>query len=269
MLETQPGVHLHWHEEGAGRPVVLVHGWSMSSRALGGLARSLAPSRRALALDLRGHGASSAPVDGYAVEDHARDLAAWMERLDLDGAALVGWSMGAQIALEALPAVERRVDRLVLMSMTPRFTAAPDWPHGLPESTVRALALRLERGPERTLRRFFDGMFAPDELEPGRLDDLAAEILAGGPSVAPVAARRGLDALVAADQRDRLPSVRVPTLLVHGDRDAICLPAASAHAEARIARARRCVLSGAGHAPHLSRPAAVLDLLRGFVEGAA
>jgi pimeloyl-[acyl-carrier protein] methyl ester esterase len=255
------------HEErGRGRPLVLVHGWAMSSRALGDLAGALARTHRTLALDLRGHGRSAAPETGYAVEDHAGDLVAFFERLELDGAVLAGWSLGAQVALEALPALAGRVRALVLLSGTPRFTAGEGWPHGLPEASVRALAARLERRPEAAVRRFFEGMFAPGELREAERAALAERVL-GGPAPAPRAARAGLDAFLRADQRPRLGEVRVPALLLHGGADPICLPGAARAAAAAIPGAVLHELPGLGHAPHLSRPAAVAAEVAGFLRG--
>ena len=248
-LETERGVTLHWEEAGAGSPVVFVHGWSMSSRSFAWQLEATAPSHRAIAYDLRGHGRSRreelALEEGHALEDHARDLSTLMEQLELSGAALVGWSMGGQVALEALPAIQDRLAALVLISTTPRFTVGGDWPHGLTEASVRALAARLEHKPQKALQRFFEGMFVAGELHETQLVDIERQVLAGAPPVSVVTARRGS--------------------VVHGERDPICLPAASAFAQAHIPGARRWVLPRLGHAPHLSRPALVNELLARFL----
>jgi pimeloyl-[acyl-carrier protein] methyl ester esterase len=265
-LETAPGVALRWEQQGTGRPIVLVHGWSMSAGAFGPQIRRLAAGHRVVAFDLRGHGASAAADGaGQRVEDHAADLAALFEHLDLSAALLVGWSLGGQIALEALPRIQGRLAGLALLSTTPCFTARDGWAHGLAEASVRALALRLDRRPQATLERFFDGMFVEGELAADQRARHRAAVTPAGLD----AARAGLDGLLAADQRSRLAEVRVPTLLLHGERDPICLPAASAFAAERIAGAERCLLSGLGHAPHLSRPAEVNGRLERFAEALA
>jgi pimeloyl-ACP methyl ester esterase len=265
LLETEPGVTLHFEEAGKGRPVVLVHGWSMTSRTFAWQVEALAPAHRTITFDLRGHGESSAPAGRQGMPDHARDLGALFARLDLSSAALVGWSMGAQIALAALPALRGRVAGLILLSATPRFTSGDDWPHGLPETSVRALAARVEHAPAKALRRFFDAMFVPDEITGAQRAEIERRVLAGAPALGAAAALAGLDALASDDERPRLAEVSVPALLVHGERDPICLPEASAFAQARIPGARRSVLSGTGHAPHLSRPELVNDLLSRFL----
>jgi pimeloyl-ACP methyl ester esterase len=248
-----------WREEGAGRPIVLVHGWALSARAFAPAVPAIARLGRVLAVDLRGHGDAPAAPPRHGVAGHARDLAALLAARDLRHALLVGWSMGAQVALEALPLLSDRVAGLALLSATPCFAQREDWPHGLPTASVRSLAARVRHRPEVALRRFFDGMFAPDEVKDEERGALAAQVLSAPFSAQ--AALDGLEDLLAADQRPRLADVRVPTLFLHGERDPICLPAASAFAAAAIPGARRWVLAGVGHAPQLSRPALVAELL--------
>jgi len=256
---------LHVERAGQGPPVVLLHGWSSSSRAFAPMLEHLAPHHRVLAPDLRGHGRSPAPAAGYAMEDHAADVAALLEREDVTGAALVGWSMGAQVALEALSLSRRRVAALVLVSGTPRFTAAEDWPHGLREASVRALARLLVRQPERTLRAFFEGMFVPGELCAERALEIERSVAEGAPPPSLAAIRAGLDAFIVADQRSRAAEVAVPALVIHGERDPVCLPGAARWMAERIPDARLALLQGLGHAPLLSRPGLVSDLVLGFL----
>ena len=262
-LTTASGVELHFSEAGSGRPVVLVHGWSMSAAAFSPLAVPLAARARVLALDLRGHGASHA-AGGQSLADHGRDLGAFLDGLDLRDAVLVGWSMGGQVALEAWPALAGRVAGLVLLGVTPRCASGPGWEHGLAPAAVEALAARLRHRFQPSLRRFFDAMFAPGELPEPERRSLADAVL-GETVLTPATALAGLEALLAADQRPRLAGVRVPALLLHGERDPICLPAASAHLERELPSARRQVLPGLGHAPQLSRPGLVADLVLSFL----
>ncbi|HEX7625318.1 MAG TPA: alpha/beta fold hydrolase, partial [Anaeromyxobacteraceae bacterium] len=154
-VTTAPGVELHFSEAGSGRPIVLVHGWAMSSAAFAPVLEPLAASARVITLDLRGHGTSAAG-GGQDLATHAHDLARAFDALDLREAVVVGWSMGGQVALEAWPALTRRVAGLVLVGVTPRFTSAPDWVHGLPPASVEALAARLRHRFQPSLRRFFD-----------------------------------------------------------------------------------------------------------------
>ena len=257
----EDGAGLHHEDVGAGSPVVLLHGWSLSSAVFEPEASLLARHRRVIAPDLRGHGRS--PAGPSSLADFARDVAALVDRLGLERAVLVGWSLGAQVALAALPLVRPRLAALVLVAGTPRFTQGEGWPHGLPAQAVEVLAHRVRRDPARAMARFFDGMFAEGELDDAARARLRA-LRAAIPLPDPAAALSGLELLAREDLRGALAAVDLPVLLVHGERDPICPPAASRAMAAAIPGARLVLRAGAGHAPFLARPGALADAVLSF-----
>jgi pimeloyl-[acyl-carrier protein] methyl ester esterase len=242
---------LHHDDLGAGPPVVLVHGWSSAAAVFAGEAALLAPSRRVVLPELRGHG-RSAPAP-FSLGDLARDVAALVEALALERAVLAGWSLGAQVALAALPLVRARVAGLLLVAPTPRFTACEGWPHGLPARSVEVLAHRVRRDPARALARFDESMFAQGELDADGRRRVAA-FRAAAPLPDAAALQDGLGVLARDDLRAALPAADVPALLLHGAEDPICPAGASRAMAAAMPRARAEILPGLGHAPFLSRP---------------
>ena len=113
---TANGLTFHVQQAGSGPDVVLIHGltgdlsiWFLS-RTLG----ALAASHRVTVYDLRGHGYSDAPTEGYTSGDHARDLIALCDVLGIDRARLVGHSFGAVIAMHAAVLAPHRIAALVL-----------------------------------------------------------------------------------------------------------------------------------------------------------
>jgi pimeloyl-[acyl-carrier protein] methyl ester esterase len=217
-----------------------------------------------VAPDLRGHGGSSAPGP-FGLAELAGDLATLLDALRLERAALVGWSLGAQVALAALPRLEGRISALVLLSATPRFTAAEGWTSGLPARSVEVLAQRVRRDTGRAVSRFFDGMFADGELDPAARARLAA-LRAGLAPPSTEAALAGLEILSREDLRPLLAATRVPSLVVHGELDPICPVAAGRVLAAAIPGAELHVVEGAGHAPFLSRPDEVRGVLLPFLD---
>ena len=261
LTDTQT---MHYEESGTGFPLVLVHGWGMSARVWAFQAE-LAASYRLIALDLRGHGRSSALQDRYAFPDLASDLVALFDRLGIERAALAGWSLGAQVALESAPLLGERLAALVLIGGTPRFTVGEDWPHGLPAMEIRGLAARLRRDYDRTLGEFFQRMFAEGELTGEDSQRIAREIVVPRRLPDPRAVHACLATLAEGDQRGLLPLVQCPTLVVHGDEDSICLPAAGRFMAERLPAGRFVSFAGVGHAPFLSRPAAFNRLVAPFL----
>lgn len=265
FIETAGGVRLHYETAGEGVPLLFIHGWAMSGKVWR-IQEGYADSNRLVIPDLRGHGLSSAPAAGYSLEDFAADLAALFDVLQLDKAVLIGWSMGVLVALEAFHLLRERLAALVLVSGTPRFTVAADYPHGLPPVEPKGLGLLLKRDFRNAVGDFFWGMFAKGELEAGEQYRLVfQDIMVQLP--ARHAALESLASLAGADLRSVLPTVDRPVLLIHGSADTICLPSASRFMAERLPNARLAMVEGAGHAPFLSRPADFALLLREFLDG--
>ena len=266
-LTTPDGTSLSYSAAGRGRPLIFLHGWAMSGRVWHFQAEAFAPAWRVIVPDLRGHGRSNlSAAGGMAMADYAADLAILCTELDLSGATLVGWSMGAQVALEAFPLLRERLAAMVLVGGTPRFTAAADYPHGLPATEVRGMALRLKRDHSRTMGEFFKAMFAEGELVGEQYQRVVREIVIPGRQPAPEAALRALEALAGADERRLLSLVDRPVLLIHGAQDTICLPGASRYMAAELPAATLEILAGCGHAPFMSQPAQFNRLLEAFLE---
>ncbi|WP_298266547.1 alpha/beta fold hydrolase [Geobacter sp.] len=264
FIDSAPDVSIHYEELGEGFPVVFVHGWAMSGRVWA-FQGELAERFRLVMPDLRGHGKSTAPETGYAFADFAADLVALFDRLGIRRGALVGWSLGVQVALEAYPALAERLAALVLVGGTPKFTASEEWPFGLPATEARGLALRLRRGYDRTMGEFFRGMFAEGELTREANQRIAHEIVIPRLLPDPRAVAATLDTLAGGDHRAMLGEIRTPTLVIHGERDAICPPGAGRFLAERIAGARLALFEGAGHAPFLSDPSRFNRLVGEFL----
>ncbi len=162
---------------------------------------------------------------------------------------LIGWSLGAQLALQAALEAPAEADRLILFAGTARFCADADYP-GAPAAALRAMRLRLTRHPARVLEDFAQTCFAPDgspdrqaaylrQAETFSIDDLAL----------------GLDTLARLDVRAPAAALSMPTLLLHGEMDAIIPVANARHLAARLPDARLQTLPGRGHAlPFLAAP---------------
>lgn len=221
-------------------------------------------SHRVITPDLRGHGRSEPSHAPVSMSRMAADLSELLEELALEKAVIVGWSMGVQVVLEAFSAIRERVAGIVLVSGTPRFTASDDYPHALPPVEARGIGVRLKRNFAGTMGDFFRGMFGEGELDHDRYQRIVREVVIGGRQPAPQAVLDALRALQEADQRQCLSEIDLPVLLVHGDRDTICLPSASRYMAGKISRARLEILEGVGHAPFLSRPVEFNRMLLDF-----
>jgi pimeloyl-[acyl-carrier protein] methyl ester esterase len=254
---------LNYEIRGRGRDLVLLHGWSLNLRIWDELTRALSRSFRVIAIDLPGHGgsdwdasASTPAAQAWRVHE---TLAPLTERY-----ALIGWSLGGQFALDLAAAMPAGIERLVLVSTTPRFLAAPGWPFGTAPALLAKLAERLRRADVQAIDEFLKLQVR------GNTPRTAARVLkALRSALAHGAARHealehGLERLRSADLRPALSMVRVPALVVAGTGDRIVRPAAS-RALAALADARYLEFPGAAHAPFLSHPKHFAEVVSDFL----
>lgn len=250
--ENDRGPRLWYEERGSGPVLVLVHGWCMSSAVWRFQLETLSAGFRVIAPDLRGHGRSEKSVDGYTFDGFSADIAALFRQLDLREALLAGWSLGAQAVMLAGTRLEQRLAGLALISGTPRFTATADFPHALGAVEADGMGVKVRRNMGRALDGFTARMFAPGELDDTVLAGKIRELLAEIPLPDPEMALQSLISLATADMRPLLPALRLPTLIINGDRDPICLPQASRYLAEAIASSEQVVIAGCGHAPFLT-----------------
>jgi pimeloyl-ACP methyl ester esterase len=250
---TNSGSRLWYEERGAGTPIVFIHGWCMSSAVWCMQQEGLSDSFRVITIDLPGHGHSSPPVGGFHLEGCALQLAGFFESLGLHDALLAGWSLGSLIALEAFAFLRDRLSGLVLIAGTPRFTQGADFHYGLSRPEVDGMTRKVQRSLHRALDGFTALMFASGELDDPSLTLLVHKLLSTVPMPTTDVALQALDALLETDLRDRLALIDLPTLVLNGDCDVICLPQASEYMAQRILSARQFVFAGCGHAPFLTQ----------------
>lgn len=263
-LTLPDGRTLSWREAGHGRPLILLHGWAMSSVVFSEALASFSDTYRVLAPDLRGHGGSTSGP-GYALDAFADDLAYWVEYLDLQQAALLGWSLGGQVALALYPRLHQHIGRLLLINSTPRFCATADWEGGLPDGQVRALARDLRKNYLLAMNNFFALQFAGEDLPRERHRQIVTFAVRAGRLPEPEVAVAALETLRSADQREQLTAIEVPVLVMHGELDRIVPPAAGRYLAAQLPQAQSVFLPDLGHAPFLSRPEAIFPLWRTFL----
>ena len=131
-FRTTDDVTLAYTDQGEGRPVVLVHGytapassWVLTVDAL------LAAGHRAIAFDRRAHGESDTPAHGQRMARHGRDLGELLAHLDLDDAVVVGASMGGNTIWAYVDQFgPARLAAAVIVDQTPKMLNAAGWEHG-------------------------------------------------------------------------------------------------------------------------------------------
>ena len=217
-------IELHYTDQGEGQPVVLSHGWPLSGRSWEAQVPALiGAGYRVVSYDRRGFGQSSQPWHGYEYDTFANDLAQLVDHLDLTDAVLIGFSMGGGEVVRYLRNHGLdRVSKIVLASaVTPCLFKSEDNPEGaLDDAFIEGFLDQVATDRLAFLDGFLVNFFSANgELKVSQQQKDYAFGLASMAS--PKATMDCIDAWGRTDFRNDLANVAVPTLVIHGDADAI------------------------------------------------
>ena len=250
------GLELAYERVGEGPPLVFVHGAAVDSRMWGPQLAALADEFTVVAWDEPGAGRSSDVPADFALADYANCLAALIGALDLGPAHVAGLSWGGTVAQELYRHHPELVATLLLVD------TYAGWKGSLPEEEVRGRVEGL-RQMVAAADHLFDptlpGLFAgdpPAEFVP-LLEAMAAD-------VRPDSMRTALLVMAEADQRDLLPRIAVPTLLIWGELDARSPLSVARQFEDAVPDAKLVVIPGAGHVSNLEAPEQFNEAVRDF-----
>jgi pimeloyl-[acyl-carrier protein] methyl ester esterase len=259
--------NLYLEVTGTGPDVVLLHGWGLNLRVWDGLVAQLSSQFRFIALDLPGHGRSAWQGGQPTPAEHTWRIHGALASVSARY-SLLGWSLGGQIALDLAAAMPGQIERLVLVATTPKFVAAPDWPHGMAPANLSKLAAQLRADYQRTVRDFLDLQVRGSIEKAAVAQQLRHSLLVHGEAT-PAALANGLQRLGNSDLRGTLPHVRTPALVIAGEHDRITRPAASEALALALPDARYVEMSRTAHAPFLSHRKEFATLVAGFLRSGA
>jgi pimeloyl-ACP methyl ester carboxylesterase len=261
------GVRLHYRDEGAGAPLLLLHGLTASLFSWARCAALLAGERRVVRLDLPGHGLTGPHPARYGWADMASLAARFLDELGIERASVAGSSLGGAVAWHVAARFPERVDRLVLLA-----------PIGYPMPGKLPWPLRLLAHPvlgpavsRFTPRRDFMERLAATYGDPARIDadDADRQFRLFRRAGNRTALRAFLRGGPIPDPRPLLAGIRAPTLLLWGSRDRVAPPAAAERFARDIPGAVVQVIEGAGHAPMTELPEETAAAILAFLDEGA
>jgi non-heme chloroperoxidase len=249
--ELPDGARLAYDDAGKGRPVVLIHGVCMSRRFFARNTGPLAERFRVVSVDLRGHGESPASEGGHSVAQYAQDVKHLIDTLGLDGAVLVGWSMGTFVIWDFLRQFGRAgIAGHVNVSQGPTDLAKEGW--DLAGFSLEALfeALAAIQGDfEAFANELIPAMFM-HEPTPDEHAGLLGEIMRVGANAGTCIL---LDQTLQ-DYREFLVSCDLPTLLTWGADEKFVAAGNGPWLQAAQPAAELVVFDQSGHCPMWEEP---------------
>jgi pimeloyl-ACP methyl ester carboxylesterase len=266
---TIKGCRIRYLMKGTGSPVLLIHGLGAFLETWWYNISPLSKHYRVYAIDIPGHGLSDRPKDCYTVSQCTEYVLGIIDALQLDTVTLIGHSLGGAIAINTTVTAPQRVANLVLVDSAGLSNDVP-------------LAFRLTAVPYlgdmamKLAWRFLSKQSVKRLFRNSSL--VSRETLA---TVLKVAQGPGIDTAMLRILRynvglirthneslmlDKLPMMKVPTLLLHGAEDRVFSIEHATHAYNLIPNANLVVFPKCGHSPHIEKPAKFNDTTIRFLE---
>ena len=249
--ENSGSIDLYYEDHGAGKPVVLIHGYPLSGASWEKQVPVLLDAgHRVITYDRRGFGKSSQPTTGYNCDTFAEDLHKLVTRLGLRDFALVGFSMGGgEVARYLGKYGSKGVSRAVIISGVPPFLLkTPDNPEGVDGSVFEGIKKAIVADRYAFFTDFFKNFYNTDLLLGKRVSEQAVQASWNIGAGASAAASLACVPTWHEDFRNDLSRVDVPTLVIHGDADRILPIAASGLRTAKLIKGARLLVVKDG--PH-------------------
>ena len=219
LATMRDGARIYYEDHGQGQPILLVHGWTCSSRFWQKNVDELAKKFRVITLDLRGHGNSSKILSGHTIAQYARDVREIVELLQLQDLTLAGWSLGGPIVLSYCDQYrdDSRLRALGLIDTAPYpFSAAPWNSHSLRNQNhdaLNAMFATYAADPAQFAAAFTHRMFKGGKASDEDVRWISAELTKTPPWIAIAI----YSDFVMADLAQMLPTLKLPVAVFAAD----------------------------------------------------
>jgi non-heme chloroperoxidase len=249
--ENSTSIHLYYEDHGSGQPVVLIHGYPLSSASWEKQVPVLLDAGfRVIAYDRRGFGKSSQPTSGYNYDTFAQDLRQLITHLKLKDFVLVGFSMGGgEVARYIGKYGSKNVSKAVIIGGVPPYLLkTADNPEGVDGAVFEGIKKAVAADRYAFFTEFFKNFYNTDVHLGKRVSEQAIQASWNTAAIA-----SGTASLVCVDTwhedfRKDVEKIEVPTLVIHGDSDRIVPFASAGQRTAKLVKGAELVVIKDG--PH-------------------
>jgi pimeloyl-[acyl-carrier protein] methyl ester esterase len=250
-IAGESGIDWHYRCEGAGLPLLFIHGWGVDSRVWRQQAKHFSSNFKVVRVDLPGHGESGFKKASLA--DIAIDLKKILNALGVEQCTVVGSSFGGMVALKLYEHHHHIFDRFIFVGSLPKFSKSADFPHGLDIERIRKLEGQVEQDYPGIVHIFFRSLFTKQERATRRYKWLQRFRRDQGAPVK-AALREYLDILEKEDLRNVFRQVKIPIDFINGRQDPICDYESVLSLKELMPQAEFFFFEDCGHFPFLSQP---------------
>ncbi len=251
FITTSDNTKLYVKDWGAGRPVILMHGFPLSADSWDDQAVAIADAGfRTIAYDRRGFGRSDKPLTGYTYDSLADDLAAVIEQTGATDATIVGFSMGGgEVARYMSRHNGKNVTQAALVaSVVPFLLKTEDNPTGAPAAVFDKMIEQIKEDRAKFFNTFFKDFYGVGYISKPVSDELIEWSRQVAMQASLKATIKCVEAFGFTDFRQDLPALTVPTLIIHGTADkTVPVDASAREAAKQIANSTLIEYDGAPH----------------------
>ncbi len=255
-------VELYYREVGAGTPLLLLHGLTLSGLMWTPQIRELSKKYRVVIPDLRGHGKSSVPDRGYSFHNYAIDIKQLFDHLDLQKVHIIGLSLGGAIAIEfSVAFTESVISTIVISTMPPHFEPNDIWVQTLTNFRKIRDEFGLNYAVENILLK--EPIFGKINIGINDWMNLKNAIhkFSGNPMNDESLNQEKPEKLL-----DSLPMLDIPFLIMTGENDYQTFIDASDTLAEAIRNSKRVIINNSGHLCTMEKPEQVNLEILSFLE---
>ena len=249
--ENSTSIHLYYEDHGSGQPVVLIHGYPLSSASWEKQVPVLLDAGfRVIAYDRRGFGKSSQPTSGYNYDTFAEDLHHVVTQLKLKDIVLVGFSMGGgEVARYIGKHGSNQISKTVIIGGVPPYLLkTADNPEGVDGAVFEGIQKAVRADRYAFFTEFFKNFYNTDVNLGKRVTEQAVQASWNTAAIASAYASLACVPTWHEDFRKDVAKIDVPTLVIHGDADRIVPISSAGQRTAKLVKGAELVVIKDG--PH-------------------
>lgn len=263
MVSKQAPDFLYAESFGKGEDVVLLHGWGMHGAYWNDMVDGLQSAYCLHCIDLPGHG-HSAYHNETSLDDFVAQIKSTIDNMTQRPVHLIGWSLGGLMSQKFCLTYPERVKSLTLIASSASFVQRVDWQTAILAEVLEGFADNLLQDYRSTLNRFLALQVMGSDDQKQILRSLKAKLFSRG-EPDQEALMAGLSLLRKVDLRAEISAIEVPVMLLGGERDTLVPQQALSAMANYFSKAEVHAIKGAGHAPFLSHPEAVINIIKAFL----
>ena len=259
-------LQLNYESYGQGEPLLLIMGFGLPGIAWLPMLPFLS-GFRCIYFDNRGTGNSDKPDGAYTIAQMADDASNLLTALGISKAKVYGISMGGMIAQELMIRHPEQVEKAVLGCTMAGGSAAVRASDEVYQELGEAFAI-LAGNPERALDKMMPLLFPSEFI--AQHPELKSIMLAGfkmAPLTPPESIERTRAAIVDFDAYDRLPQIKCPVMIVHGEKDVLVPPENASLIKSRMPHAEVFMIPDAGHSFGAADPVGIHQRIVNWLKG--